>query len=92
MRGKEGCGALGAEARASWGPGCCRGPATAAARWRLRGARRGRLARGEEVQRAGGCGSRGQGVTRGAAAKLELACGRPRAAASGALRGGRGSR
>ena len=39
--------------------------------------------RGKGAPARGGSGSRGQGMTRGAAAKLELACGRPRAAAGG---------
>ena len=77
------CGAIcSAQARARMRAGALRrarhgGVAVAAARqfwaaWRREGA----PARGES-------GSRGQGVTRGAAAKLELASGRPRAAAGG---------
>ena len=77
------CGAIcSAQARARTRAGALRrarhgGVAVAAARrfwaaWRREGA----PARGES-------GSRGQGVTRGAAAKLELASGRPRAAAGG---------
>ena len=77
--GKEGCGALGSEVRANWWSGLLQrarhgGVAVAAARrfwaaWRREGA----PARGES-------GSRGQGVTRGAVAKLKVACGRPRVA------------
>jgi len=77
------CGAIcSAQARARTRAGALRrarhgGVAVAAARrfwaaWRREGA----PARGES-------GSRGQGVTRGAAAKLELASGRPRAVAGG---------
>ena len=61
------------------GPGLCSELATASARWRplgsagARGTGRRGTARGES-------GSRGQGVTRGAAVKLELACGRHRGA------------
>ena len=64
-------------------PGFYRGPATAAARWRPLGGS-GRRGEGRERQRAGQWVQGSRGVTRGAAAKLELACGRPREAAGGA--------
>ena len=61
------------------GPELCSELATATARWRPLGSARAR-GTGRRGTARGGCGSRVQGVTRGAAAKLELACGRPRAA------------
>ena len=61
------------------GPGLCSELATASARWRPLGSA-GARGTGRRGTVRGGCGSRGQGVMHGAAAKLELACGRPRAA------------
>ena len=59
--------------------GCCSARATAAARWQPRGGS-GRRGEGRGHQREGVVGPGFNGVTCGAAAKLDLACGRPRAA------------
>ena len=53
MRGKEGCGALGAEARASWGSGVLQQASHGGGEVAAAEPRRGGVARGGEVQRVG---------------------------------------
>ena len=65
------------------GLGLCSELATAAARWRPRSSA-GARGTGRRGTARGGCGPRGEGVTRGAAVKLEVACGHPRVAGGAA--------